>query len=161
MPDNPYAADLAGREPLAAMRQALEAVESMTSDFDDDAWQRSYAPGKWTARQVLVHLAAIEQFFGTRLRLALTVGDYVVQPMEQDDVMALEAGVSGPSARASFTGQRRANLELLASLTPAQWSVGFHHPERGAITVRYLVEYWAGHDWRHVGQLKTMAAARR
>jgi hypothetical protein len=96
MPDNPYAPDLAGRDPLAAMREALEAVEALAARFDATAWERSYAPGKWTARQLLVHLAQVEQFFGTRVRLALTTRDFVVQPMEQDDTLGLEGAVSGP-----------------------------------------------------------------
>jgi uncharacterized damage-inducible protein DinB len=158
VPDNPYAPDLAGRDPLAAMREALDAVEALAGRFDAGAWERSYAPGKWTARQLLVHLAQVEQFFGTRLRLALTTRDFVVQPMEQDDTLSLEQAVSGPAALASFAGQRRVHLELLPALAPGQVSTGFQHPERGPMTVRDLVEYWAGHDWRHVEQLRRIAA---
>ena len=155
--ENPYAADLAGREPLASLADGLREIESITARFDDGAWERTYGPGKWTGRELLVHLAQMEQFFGARIRMALTVRDYVVQPIEQDDLVALERVVSGPAALASFAAQRRVHLELFARITPAQWDVTLEHPERGTMTARNLLEYLAGHDWRHVPHLRAIA----
>lgn len=158
MPTNPYAADLAGRDPLASLAEGLETIEAVTARFDAAAWGRPYGPGKWTGRQLLVHLAQMEEFFGTRVRMALTVANFVVQPIEQDGLVTLAAAVSGPAALASFLAQRRVHLELFASFTPEQWGTAFQHPERGTMTVRDLVEYLAGHDWRHVPHLRLIAA---
>ena len=36
-----------------------------------------------------------------RVRLALTAADYVVQPFEQDDLVALEPSVDAPTALAT------------------------------------------------------------
>ena len=57
---NPYDADLAGREPKASLAEAAAAVRTICQPFDAARWRRSYAAGKWTARQVFIHLAQNE-----------------------------------------------------------------------------------------------------
>jgi uncharacterized damage-inducible protein DinB len=150
-----YAADLAGREPIASLAEAASIIHDVCSPFDAARWARSYAPGKWTARQILVHLAQIEMVFGVRVRFALSTGAYVVQPFDQDPFIEVEGTlIDGTTALASFLAQRAMNLQLFRKLTPAQLATQFHHPERGRMTVAELIAYLAGHDWRHVGQLR-------
>jgi len=155
--ENPYAGDLAGREPIAALGEAASTIRSLTSAFDAAAWQRSYASEKWTAREILVHLAQIEMVFGMRARYALSTGNYVVQVFDQDPFMEVEApSIDAQTALAAFLGVRAMNLQLFRSLTAPQLNTRFVHPERGEMTVGELIAYLAGHDWRHIGQLKTI-----
>ena len=49
------------------------------SDFE-----RSYAPGKWSARQILTHLAQSEIALSYRVRMALTTPGYAAQAFDQD-----------------------------------------------------------------------------
>jgi uncharacterized damage-inducible protein DinB len=157
--ENPYAGDLADREPIAALGEAASTIEALTSAFDAAAWQRRYAPGKWTSREILVHLAQIEMVFGMRVRYALSTGDYVVQVFDQDPFMAVEAAaIDAATARAAFLSVRAMNLQLFRSLTTEQRQTRFVHPERGEMTVIELIAYLAGHDWRHIGQLKSIAS---
>ena len=159
MAENPYAGDLAGREPIAALAEADSTIRKLASAFDAAAWQRSYAAGKWTTREILVHMAQIEMVFGMRVRYALSTGNYVVQVFDQDPFMAVEApAIDGETALAAFLGLRAMNLQLFRSLTAQQLNTRFMHPERGEMTVGELIAYLAGHDWRHIGQLKTIAA---
>ena len=84
---------------------------------------------------------------------------YVVQPFDQDPFMAVEGpAIDGPTALAAFLSLRAMNLQLFRSLIPEQLATRFMHPERGEMTVLEIVAFLAGHDWRHVGQLKTIAA---
>ena len=55
-PVTPYSAALNHREPLGAMRDAIARVETLTSAWNSAEFERAYAPGKWSARLVLVHL---------------------------------------------------------------------------------------------------------
>ena len=119
----------------------------------------SYAPGKWTGRQILVHLAQIEMVFTSRLRFALTAHDYVVQPFEQDDWMALESSVSALEALDAYLGMRRMNLLLCRALTAEQRMRRFTHPEFGEIDVDWLMNWCAGHERHHLPQLETIAKA--
>ena len=159
MVENPYGRDLGGREPLTSLADSAEQIRSLVAGFDAAAWSRSYAEGKWTAAQIAQHLAHCELFLGTRVRLALTVPNYVVQPFEQDDVMRVEAAANGPLAFASYYAQRQMNLPFFRSLTDAQLDRPAHHPERGAISVRWIIEMFAGHDWHHIPQLRRIAGA--
>ncbi len=84
------------------------------SAWTPEQFERPYAPGKWTARQVLIHLAQAELMIQPRVRLALTSADYVVQPFEQDDLVALEprsmrARRLRPTARCAGSGCRCSN----------------------------------------------------
>ena len=67
----PYTADLAGREPIAALREAAERIGALTGDWTPSQFERTYAPGKWSARQILIHLAQTEIALGCRARMAL------------------------------------------------------------------------------------------
>jgi uncharacterized damage-inducible protein DinB len=156
--ENPYGADLAGREPKASLAEAADAVRAICRPFDAGRWQRSYAAGKWTAAQILVHLAQIEMMFAVRARFALTTGNYVVQVFEQDPFVEIEgAVVDGPTALDAFLSLRAMNRQLFHALTPQQLAQEFVHPEHGVITVADLIAHLAGHDWRHVEQLRRIA----
>jgi hypothetical protein len=69
-PTTSYSKDLADREPLAAMRDNRARLTALTRGWTAADYERTYAPGKWTARQVVTHLAQTE--------LALEGGHYVL-----------------------------------------------------------------------------------
>ena len=134
-------------------------IESLLRDWTPEMYERRYAPGKWTARELVIHLVHIELVFGDRIRFALTTPQYTVVPFEQDDWMALENGTAGPTAYAAFVALRRMNLAFFRRLTPAQRTHRFAHPERGEIDVDWIITALAGHDRHHLPQLETIAAA--
>ena len=132
----------------------LEAAARM----DAGRLARSYAPGKWTARQVLIHLAQAELMIQPRVRLALTATDYVVQPFEQDDLVALEPSVDARTALATYRALRQFALPLFESLTPGQLAVTCRHPHMGALDVKWFLVMLAGHELRHLAQLEAMGS---
>src|SRR6476469_1518118 len=101
-PITPYTADLDNREAIAAMRDSTARVRAVVGDWRPDQFERSYAPGKWTARQSLTHLAQSEIALGYRARMALTTPGYASQSFDQDKWMAREAG--GPGRLGGLTG---------------------------------------------------------
>src|SRR5262245_31448792 len=86
----PYSGDIREQEALAALRESAGRIVALTSGWTPPDFQRSYELGKWTARQIFVHLAHAEMAFGLRVRMALTTPGYVVQPFDQDRWMAHE-----------------------------------------------------------------------
>src|SRR5262245_17586667 len=91
-PQTPYTKDLAGREPAAAMRDNADRYRRLLADWTAALFERTYAPGKWTARQILIHLAQTELALGTRARMALTTPNYAAQSFNQDRWMEIESG---------------------------------------------------------------------
>ena len=104
---NPYAPDLGDRDPVASLAETPERYLTLVGRWTSEMFARPYAPGKWTARQVLIHLAQAELMIQPRIRLALTSPDYIVQPFEQDDVLALEGDADPTAALAMYLSLRR------------------------------------------------------
>ncbi len=155
---NPYAASLGTRDPLEAMTDTPSRIRRIASTLGSTGLERSYAPGKWTARQLLVHLAQTELAFGVRARMALTADDYVVQPFDQDRWLVVEPAVQAMAALAAYEAMRGLNLGLFRSLSPADLRRTFLHPERGQLDVRDIAVMLAGHELHHLKQMESIAA---
>ena len=153
-PQTPYAAALGDRDPATAMPETLARFESLTAAWTPADFERRVAPGKWSARQILVHLAQTEMALGTRARMAVSTPNYVAQPFEQDAWMAREAGLDGRHAAAALVAIARMNLAWFASLTASDRAVAFAHPEYGSLTVDWIFHQVAGHQIHHLRQLE-------
>lgn len=156
-PITPYTKFLGDREPIASMRETSERMRSLVSGWSRDEFERTYAPGKWSARLILTHLAETEMALGCRVRMALSIPNYVAQSFDQDAWIAKEQRTSGPAAAAACFAARQMNLALFASLSPADRETPFSHPEYGALTVDWVIHQMAGHDLNHLAQLETIA----
>jgi uncharacterized damage-inducible protein DinB len=155
----PYANYVLPRDPVAVMAETIVKTRSVVSKFTPEAFARSHAPGKWSAREVLIHLAHAEIVFGTRLRFALSTPGYVVQPFDQDQWMALDQkGLDGQAALALFSFSRAFNLGLARQLSAEDRARTFTHPERGTMTVEEVLLMIAGHELHHLPQLEAVAA---
>ena len=166
-PITPYTADLDNREPVRAMRDSAARIRAIVGDWRPDQFDRSYAAGKWDARQILTHLAQSEIALGYRARMALTTPGYVSQSFDQDRWMAIEAGGSGGSegpdrlsghdALDAFLGTAAMNIALFASLSEADRATSFSHPEYGSLTIAWIIHQMAGHQIHHLRQLEQIA----
>ena len=157
-PQTPYTTDLGSREPIAALRDTTSRIGEIARQWSPADFERSYAPGKWSARQILVHLAQTELALGTRARHVLTTPNYAAQSFDQDKWMARESGLDGPAALNAFLALAAMNLALFASLSPADRETTLRHPEYGALTVDWIVHQMAGHQIHHLKQLEEIAA---
>jgi hypothetical protein len=172
-PTTPYTADLADREPISAMRETAARIRALVGDWRPDQFDRSYAPGKWDARQILTHLAQSEVALGYRARMAVTTPGYAAQSFDQDRWMAIEArgageagraggtdqkgGLSGHDALDAFLGLAAMNIALFASLSDADRAASLSHPEYGSLTVDWIIHQMAGHQIHHLKQLEAIA----
>jgi hypothetical protein len=155
-PKTPYADDLGDREPIGAIRDSLSRLRALAGAWSPQQFERSYAPGKWPARQILTHLAQSEIAFGNRARMALAAPqhDYVAQPFDQDVWMTRESTLGGREALDALLALSAMNSALYSSLSPADRAVTFAHPEYGALTIDWLIHQTAGHLLHHVAQLE-------
>ena len=150
---NPYAAALGQRDPLEALGDTPNRIRTHVERWGDDHFNRAYAPGKWTARQILIHLAQTELALTTRARFALSTPAYVAQAFNQDDWIPADAAAEARTALDAYTALRRFNLEMWRRLTPEQLGRTFQHPEYGELTVGWIMAQMAGHDIHHFRQL--------
>jgi hypothetical protein len=155
---NPYAADLGNRDALEALGETPGLIRAAVERWTAEDFERSYAPGKWSIRKVLIHLAQTELALGTRARFALSQADYIAQPFSQDDWLVLEESVDARTALDVYTTLRRLNVALFRNLSAPQRDRPFQHPEYGTLTVGWVAHQMAGHDIHHFQQIKALTA---
>jgi hypothetical protein len=119
-------------------------------------FERSYAPGKWSARQILTHLAQAEIALGNRARMALTTPNYAAQSFDQDQWIARESTTSGRDALDAFLALAAMNRALFASLSPADRATTLSHPNYGSLTVDWILHQMTGHQIHHLKQLEAI-----
>jgi DinB superfamily len=109
-----------------------------------------YAPGKWSAKEVLGHLCDTERVFAYRA-LRISRGDQTpMEGFEQDDYVK-----NGPFAQAplaelieDYIAVRRATLTLLRNLDEAAWERR-GPANKNEVSVRALAYMIAGHELHH------------
>ncbi|MDA1306116.1 MAG: DinB family protein [Acidobacteria bacterium] len=151
----PYAEYVAGHDPLTVLTTSLEGYRAVFARTSPEQWQTPWAPGKWTRHQVLVHVTQWELIFSTRVRMALAIPDYTVQPLEQDALLEIEAPlVDVATATAAFDALRVMNIALIAGLSKELRARVIGHPERGQIDIEDLIVTLAGHAVHHLKQIE-------
>ena len=157
---NPYAAQLGNANARETIRATPHNLIHLSDSLGAGGFERSYAPGKWSARMILCHLADCEIAFGFRIRQTLAEDHHTVQPFDQD---AWAQPYGNPSfhpqtALQVFCDLRGWNLVLIDSLGPDAFQRRVRHPERGDMTLETIVETMAGHDLNHLRHLEKIAA---
>ncbi|MBK6422346.1 MAG: DinB family protein [Gemmatimonadetes bacterium] len=149
-------AALGDQNPLAVLRETPEALRQLIAGRSAEALARPEAPGKWSARQVLQHLADSELVGGFRFRMVLAHDRPAVPGYDQDRwAERLRYQDNDPATSiADFTALRRMNLVLLERATPADLARVAIHAERGEESLAHMLRMYAGHDLVHRRQIK-------
>lgn len=103
---NPYATQLGDSDPLHVVATTPQRLEQLSALLGEDGMQQSVAPGKWTAREILCHLADCEVAFAFRLRQTLAENFHVMQPFDQDRWASAYAAYEAPEALSVFSALR-------------------------------------------------------
>jgi len=156
---NPYESFLDGRPVEEILNSTINAIGQALAEVGDNKLGVRPAPGKWSAAEIVCHLADCELVFGFRLRQTLAEDGPTIQPFDQDKWAATYPGTSAGLALGVFSSLRRWNLKLIGAALPAAADRPMIHPERGAMTFQTVVETMAGHDLNHLGQLRRLVPA--
>ncbi len=155
---NPYAPHLGERDPLEVIAATARQLESLVETIGLIRAEEPAAPGKWSAREILCHLADCETVFAFRLRQSLAEDHHVIQPFDQEKWAEHYRVFDVRGALAVFSAVRNWNVALIRSVVPGVLSKPVTHPERGAMTFQVLIETMAGHDLNHLRQIEAIAA---
>jgi hypothetical protein len=154
---NPYAKYLGDLDPLEAIAATPRELERLVRTLGPERAERAPAPGKWSPREIVCHLADCELAFAFRLRQALAVTDYVIQPFDQEKWASAYGAYDMATALAVFDAARRWNLALIRNTPREAFSRKLTHPERGEMTFQTVVETMGGHDRNHLRQIESLA----
>jgi hypothetical protein len=114
------------------------------------------APGKWSARQIVAHLADSELVAAHRFRQIVAEDGPTLTAYDQE-LWARNLDYVRRKPKQSletFRRLRSENYELLRGLPESAFERSGNHTEAGAITLRALVERNAGHTESHARQLQ-------
>lgn len=153
---NPYASHLGDREAPEVITGTPARLESLASLLGPDRIEQSPAPGKWSAREIVCHLADCEVVFAFRLRQTLAEDHHVIQPFDQDKWARNYAAYDAHAALAVFSAVRDWNIDLIRQAGPAALTKPNTHPERGEGSFGEIIETMAGHDLNHIKQIEAI-----
>jgi DinB superfamily len=154
---NPYESFLDGRPVEEILHGSINRIPFLLAEIGVERAQTPPAPGKWSAAEIIAHLADCEIVFAFRLRQTLAEDGPTIQPFDQEKWAATYPGIEAGQALGVFTSVRRWNLQLIQNALPAAAGRKATHPERGTMTFQTIVETMAGHDLNHIGQLQRIA----
>jgi hypothetical protein len=154
---------LGGQKPLKIQADTPKKLGRLIQRASPAKLRKKPAPGKWSAAEIVAHLADCEIVVGWRMRQILGAPGTPIQAFDQD-AWAAAGHYQKRNARKSleqFRVAREANLLLLKSLTPDQWKHHGMHSERGVETIEHITCLMAGHDLNHMGQVERIVTAKK
>src|SRR5712692_4363235 len=147
---NPYASHLGSRNAREVLGSTPQELRRLADRIGPRRIADAPAPGKWSARDIVCHLADCEIVFAFRLRQTLAEDHHVIQPFDQEKWAGTYAAFELGAALDVFSSVRHWNVALVRSLPGAALAKKVTHPERGDETFQTIVETMAGHDINHL-----------
>jgi hypothetical protein len=150
-----YIAQVAGPNLGEQLVAQLAELEQLYSRVDDRTSLARYAPGKWSIKEILGHLADAERIFSYRL-LRVCRGDATPLPGFDENAYVAAGGFDErplSSLLAEFRAVRLSTVALTAGVAPAAWSrrgIASGNPISG----RALVYIIVGHVNHHLTVLR-------
>jgi uncharacterized damage-inducible protein DinB len=146
-------------ELLDAYRAAPARLRATLPGLSLDELRQHPRPGKWSVMEIVVHMTDSELIGAGRIRLAIAQPGAQFVGYNQDrwaEALAYQKyAIEDLNVVLDlFQRLRETSYFLLARPTPDEWvNRGGIHPEYGAITLRNLLELYADHGERHIGQI--------
>ena len=153
-----YAKALGEDDPVEVMADTPGRLRRLVRGLTEKQLAKRPAPGKWSIREIVAHLADGEVILGSRYRL---IGAHDRPPIAGYDQDAFVEKLGVASAATAdliddFAMARAVNLGLLERLPGAAWDRVGLHAERGEESIRKMVHMYAGHDRHHLLQIETI-----
>ena len=119
------------------------------------------APGEWSPRQIVHHLADSEMWAAMRMRRLIAEASPRIPGYDQEAyVETFMYGVRPMDASLqAFRFARETTAEILRLLPPEAFERTGVHEETGAISVGSMVAYYANHAHDHADQIRRARAA--
>lgn len=153
-----YAAALGDADPIVVLSETPDALRKLTKGLTEKQLAKPPAPGKWSIKEIVAHLADGEVILGSRYRFVAAMDRPALQGYDQDAfVRNLGAGnATTQDLLDDFALVRAANIGLLMRLPAEAFDRIGLHSERGEESIAKMVRMYAGHDRHHLRQIETI-----
>ena len=154
--------DLTQRRALIAQyREGYAAVERALAGFPPAQLTARPFPGKWTAAEIVHHLADSEMQSAIRLRKLLAEPHPLIQGYDQDAWAAKLHYQKRPlePSLAAFKAARESTAQLFEHMSEEDWRHLGWHSESGSYHSERWLEIYAVHAHGHAEQIQRLKAA--
>lgn len=145
-------------ELIAAFEAGPRKLREAISNLSEAELRAHPRPGKWSIKQIAVHLADAELMAAARIRQVYAEPGSTFSFYNQDiwtDVLGYQEldAAAFENALCLFEYLRATTLRIFRAANDDDWNKGGYHPEHGNMTLRDLLKTYAVHSERHIEQI--------
>ena len=146
---------------IAQYKAGYDEVSRNLADFPPDSLTAHPTPGKWSAAEIVHHLADSETTSALRLRRLLVEDHPLIQGYDQDEYAAKLHYTERDMAPAleAFRAARATTAQLLDLMTEEDWKREGTHSESGSYTAEDWLRIYAAHAHNHATQIGRLREA--
>lgn len=140
---------------LYHLQQNNNALNALIAAQPEDILNKGYAPGKWTLKELIVHITDTERIFAYRA-LCIARGEQAILPGFDEDAYAATSNAQSRSIEnimEEYNSVRQASITLLASFND-EALLNMGNANKIPVSVRALAYQIAGHEMHHVNIIK-------
>jgi len=149
------------KELIEQYKDGYSEVAQALETFPAESLTAHPIAGKWSAAEIVHHLADSETTSGLRLR-RLLVGDHpLIQGYDQDayaNSLNYNRREIAPSLEA-FRAARATTAQLFEFMTEADWHKEGTHSESGSYSAEDWLKIYAAHAHNHAAQIRRLREA--
>ena len=149
------------KELIAKYAAGYDEVTSALGGFTAETLTAHPLPGKWSAAEIVQHLADSEMISAIRLRRLLVEDNPAIQAYPEavyaDRLFYNERDIA-PALNA-FRAARTTTVQLLERMTEEDWQRTGTHSESGAYGTEIWLKSYAAHAHDHAGQIRRLREA--
>ena len=141
---------------LLHLSDNFKAAQQLVGTLSEAQLLHSYAPGKWTIKEVLVHIVDDERIYAYRA-MCFARGEQTPLPGFEQEDYAANSGANERSMEGimeEYEAVRRSTVALFNSFTDealSRWGTANNHK----CTVRGLLYHLAGHELHHLNLIRS------
>ena len=152
---------LEGRDPTEVMAGQVAELRALVAGVPDEVLETPEAPGKWSAKDVIVHLFDSEVVYGYRMRYIVAQPGGEIAGYDQDRWVS---SLHYHKAPLDLTLQaldvlRRWNLAWIDTLSADERARWGEHSERGEESIDRIIQLLGAHDLVHRDQIARILKA--
>src|ERR1043165_7837017 len=146
---------------ISTYKDGYEEVLQSLKDFPEPSLTAHPIPGKWSAAEIVHHLADSETTSALRLRRLLVEDHPLIQGYDQDEYAAKLNYNRRDLAPAldAFRAARATTAQLVDLMTEEDWKREGTHSESGSYTTEDWLRIYAAHAHNHAAQIGRLREA--
>ena len=141
-------------EQIDTLRHLPANLRAAVAGLNDTQLDTPYREGGWTVRQLVHHIADSHANSYIRVKLALTEDDPTIKPYDEAAWANLPDSRLPIDPSLALTDAVHARLvNLLESMSDADYQKTFRHPERGQVTLANNLAIYDWHSRHHLAHI--------